>query len=74
MRGSTKAKAHSKCPTGKKGGSLGEIRKGSMAAAFDAVLWAPDTPMKDVVGPVKTKFGFHLIRVMKRWKDFKLEF
>jgi len=45
-----------------------------MAAAFDAVLWAPDTPMKDVVGPVKTKFGFHLIRVMKRWKDFKLEF
>ncbi len=58
------AKKHSTCPSAKKGGNLGEFRKGQMVKAFDDVVFKK--PILTVHGPVKTKFGFHLIETIYR--------
>lgn len=58
------AKKHSTCPSGKKGGDLGEFRRGQMVKAFDEVVFKKD--VLKVHGPVKTQFGFHLIRTIYR--------
>lgn len=54
-----------------KGGDLGWFGKGAMVKEFeDAVMSAK---LGDVVGPVKTQFGFHIIKVNSRQsKEFKL--
>ena len=58
------AKKYSQCPSGKKGGDLGEFGPGQMVAAFDKVVFKE--PVLKVHGPVKTKFGFHLIETIYR--------
>ncbi|MDX1399493.1 MAG: peptidylprolyl isomerase [Oceanospirillum sp.] len=58
------AKQHSLCPSGKKGGDLGEFRRGAMVKPFDNVVFTK--PVLKVHGPVKTKFGFHLIETIYR--------
>ena len=58
------AKKHSKCPSAKKGGDLGEFRKGTMVAAFDKAVFSNGSEDKRYIGPIKTKFGFHLIQVL----------
>lgn len=58
------AKKHSICPSGKKGGDLGEFRRGQMVRAFDEVVFKK--PILAVHGPVKTQFGFHLIKTLYR--------
>ena len=58
------AKKHSDDPTsGEKGGSLGEFPKGMMVDEFEATL----EKMKpgDISDPVRTTFGFHIIRLDK---------
>lgn len=59
------AKAHSQCPSGKDGGSLGQFGQGAMVPEFDAVIFS-DLPVGEVSEPVKTQFGFHLIQVQQR--------
>ncbi|WP_026958053.1 MULTISPECIES: peptidylprolyl isomerase PpiC [Aliagarivorans] len=56
------AKRHSTCPSKKKGGDLGEFRRGQMVPAFDKAVFSAKE--LTVVGPVKTQFGFHLIKVL----------
>ena len=58
------AKQYSTCPSGKKGGDLGEFRKGDMVPAFDRAVF--NGPLLKVQGPIKTQFGFHLIKVLYR--------
>merc|ERR1711934_533563 len=58
------AKAHSTCPSGKSGGSLGSFGPGQMVPEFDKVIWEGD--IKSVLGPVKTQFGHHLIWISER--------
>ena len=58
------AKKYSICPSGKKGGDLGEFGSGQMAKAFDNVVFKKD--ILTIHGPVKTKFGFHLIKTLYR--------
>ena len=60
------AKKHSTCPSKKKGGDLGEIRPGQMVKAVDQVIFKK--PLKQIHGPVKTQFGYHLIEVIFRDK------
>ena len=60
------AAANSKCPSAKKGGSLGQFGKGSMVPAFDKVVFNEATPIGEVQGPVSTPFGVHLILVEER--------
>jgi len=58
------AKKHSTCNSAKNGGDLGEFRPGVMLKAFDQVVFKK--PVLKVHGPVKTKFGFHLIETIYR--------
>ncbi len=58
------AKQHSKCPSGQRGGDLGEFGPGQMVKEFDTVVFSAD--VGKVVGPVKTQFGYHLIEVTSR--------
>lgn len=58
------AKKHSLCPSKKRGGDLGEFRPGQMVKAFDDVVFKKK--VLEVHGPVKTKFGFHLIQTIYR--------
>ena len=59
------ASKHSKCPSGKNGGSLGTFKPGAMVPEFDEVVFG-DLPVGQVSEPIKTDFGFHLIEVEKR--------
>lgn len=58
------AKAHSQCPSGSRGGDLGEFGPGQMVREFDEVVFS--APVNEVQGPVKTQFGFHLIDITQR--------
>ncbi len=58
------AKKYSQCPSAKKGGDLGEFKQGVMLKAFDQVVFKK--ALLTVHGPVKTKFGFHLIETIYR--------
>eukprot|EP00933_Yihiella_yeosuensis_P000962 TRINITY_DN101521_c0_g1_i1.p1 TRINITY_DN101521_c0_g1~~TRINITY_DN101521_c0_g1_i1.p1 ORF type:complete len:171 (-),score=34.58 TRINITY_DN101521_c0_g1_i1:128-640(-) len=61
------AAACSDCPSGRSaGGSLGEFSPGMMVPAFDRVCFDPETKIGELIGPVQTHFGFHLIIVDKR--------
>ena len=55
------AKEESKCPSAKKGGSLGWFKRGMMVREFENAAFT--AKKGDVVGPVKTEFGYHLIKV-----------
>mmetsp|Transcript_45254 Transcript_45254/g.50736 ORF Transcript_45254/g.50736 Transcript_45254/m.50736 type:complete len:183 (-) Transcript_45254:127-675(-) len=67
------AETFSKCPSKSKGGSLGEFEPGQMVVEFDDVVFENDpkkaSEIGAVVGPVKTQFGYHLIRVDKRFEN-----
>ncbi len=58
------AKKFSQCPSAKKGGDLGEFRPGQMVKAFDNIVFKK--AILKVHGPVKTKFGYHLIQTIYR--------
>ena len=58
------AAEHSTCPSGKKGGHLGEFGPGQMVAEFDEVVFSAE--VGTVQGPVKTQFGYHLLDVTER--------
>lgn len=58
------AKKYSLCPSKKKGGDLGEFRRGQMVKSFDEVVFK--RPLLKVHGPIKTKFGYHLIKTLYR--------
>ncbi len=58
------AAKHSKCPSGKEGGDLGEFNPGQMVREFDDVVFKQAT--NTVHGPVKTQFGYHLIEIIER--------
>ncbi|BCG62686.1 MAG: peptidyl-prolyl cis-trans isomerase C [Methyloprofundus sp.] len=58
------AKKYSQCNSAKQGGDLGEFGPGKMLKAFDNVVFKK--PILTVHGPVKTKFGFHLIETIYR--------
>ncbi len=58
------AKEHSSCPSGSKGGDLGEFGPGMMVKEFDDVVFTAD--INSVQGPVKTQFGYHLLEVTAR--------
>ena len=54
----------SQCPSGQRGGDLGEFSPGQMVQEFDQVVFSED--IGKVHGPVQTQFGFHLIEITSR--------
>jgi len=55
------ARRFSSCPSGKNGGDLGWFGKGQMVPEFEQAAFAADTGK--VIGPVKSQFGYHVIKV-----------
>lgn len=55
------AKAYSDCPSAKAGGNLGPIKRGEMVKEFTDVAYS--TEVNGISGPVKTQFGYHIIKV-----------
>lgn len=58
------ASRHSQCPSGQRGGELGQFGRGQMVPEFDQVVFSGD--VGTVHGPVKTQFGYHLIEITQR--------
>ncbi len=55
------AQKHSSCPSSQNGGSLGEFGRGQMVPEFDSAVFSMEEG--EVKGPVKTQFGYHLIKL-----------
>eukprot|EP00986_Skeletonema_menzelii_P016565 scaffold15059_cov146-Skeletonema_menzelii.AAC.5 len=60
------AQRYSKCPSGKTGGSLGSFSPGMMVPAFDKVIFDRESKVGQVIGPIRTNFGYHLIWIEER--------
>jgi peptidyl-prolyl cis-trans isomerase C len=56
------AKKYSNCPSGSKGGDLGEFIEGQMVQDFEEAVWASE--LETVPESfIKTQFGFHILWV-----------
>ncbi|MCL2712261.1 MAG: peptidyl-prolyl cis-trans isomerase [Methanomassiliicoccaceae archaeon] len=55
------AKKYSSCPSGKKGGELGWFGRDQMVKEFEKAAFSGKKG--EVVGPVRTEFGWHLILI-----------
>ena len=58
------ARENSSCPSSAQGGNLGDFGRGQMVPEFDQACF--EMAEGEVRGPVKTQFGFHLIRLNKK--------
>ncbi len=58
------AKNNSSCPSGQNGGSLGEFTRGQMVPEFDKAVFEMNEG--EISEPVKTQFGYHLIKLDKK--------
>jgi peptidyl-prolyl cis-trans isomerase C len=59
------ARKHSTCNSAKRGGDLGEIRPGQLLPSINQVVFKK--ALNQIHGPVKSKFGYHLVEVY--WRD-----
>lgn len=57
------ARKISLCPSSKKGGSLGSFGRGQMVKEFEDVCFSSTAKKGDIVGPIKTQFGYHIIKI-----------
>ncbi len=58
------ARKYSECPSSKSGGDLGWFGKGRTVPEFEKAAFEGEK--SKLLGPIKTKFGYHLIKVLDR--------
>ena len=56
------AKKYSNCPSGSKGGDLGEFVEGQMVQDFEDAVWVME-PESVPQSFIKTQFGYHILWV-----------
>lgn len=61
------AKEYSTCPSGQRGGDLGQFGKGQMVKEFEDASFEGEIGV--IQGPVKTQFGYHLVLVEDRTEE-----
>ena len=67
------AEENSDCPSAKNGGELGVIARGQMVDEFEETAF--NTELNGISEPVKTKFGYHIIKITDKQdgKDITFE-
>ena len=56
------AKEYSTCPSKSNGGDLGYFERGQMVKPFEDATFNGRTG--EIIGPVKTDFGYHVIKII----------
>ena len=56
------AKEKSTCPSGKNGGNLGWFGRNQMVKEFEDACF--NANKGDIIGPIKTQFGYHIIKII----------
>ena len=56
------AREYSSCPSGQRGGNLGDFGRGQMVPEFDSAVFELEVD-EITKAPVKTQFGYHLIKL-----------
>ena len=67
------AKQFSSCPSKAEGGNLGDFGKGQMVPEFDKAVFEMEVG-KISDAPVKTQFGYHIIRLNSKSEESKIDF
>ena len=60
------AKKYSKCPSSAQGGSLDYFERGQMIPEFEEVAFGLD--INEISRPVKTQYGYHIIKIVDKRK------
>ena len=61
------AKKHSRCPSKANGGDLGYFERGKMVPEFEAAAF--DMEIGETSAPVKTQFGYHIIKLVDKKEE-----
>lgn len=67
------AKKYSSCPSKDNGGNLGDFTRGQMVPEFDSAVFAM-AEGEVTSAPVKTQFGYHLIKLVKKNEAHAMEY
>ena len=67
------ARARSACPSAAQGGNLGQITRGQTVPEFETFLFNLE-PGQICPVPVKTRFGYHVLRLDRRIEGRQLPF
>ena len=67
----TEAKKSDDTTSGADGGLLAWTPKGTYVPEFEAAIWANGVQHNDILGPIKTQFGYHVIKFDARRPSLK---
>ena len=72
VNGKNAAAKYSSCPSKDAGGALGEASRGQFVPEFENAMFGAEEGA--LVGPVKTQFGYHIIRVNSKIPSEEMDF